>query len=131
MGTEPVNLTEALASFEDIYSPRIVARVNDYDVKIAHTLGEHVWHVHDSTDEFFLILEGQFEVAMRDTAGREMAVQLRRGDAFVVPRGVEHKPSSLGGAILMFEPSGTSSTGDRQEGVTPDHVDSTTGHALG
>ncbi len=64
--------------------------MNDYDVKIAHTVGEHVWHVHDSTDEFFLVLDGQFEVAMRDTAGREMAVQLRRGDAFVVPRGVEH-----------------------------------------
>jgi len=126
-----VNLTEALASFDEIYSPRIVARVNDYDVRIAHTLGEHVWHVHDDTDEFFLVLDGRFEVAIREAGGRESTVVLHRGDTFVVPRGTEHKPSSPGGSILMFEPSGTSSTGDRHQGEIPDHVDSTTGHTLG
>ena len=52
--TEPVNLTTALASFDDVYSPRIVARMNDYDVRIAHARGEHVWHVHEDTNEFFL-----------------------------------------------------------------------------
>ena len=126
-----MNLTEALASFDEIYSPRIVARVNDYDVRIAHTLGEHVWHVHDDTDEFFLVLDGRFEVAIREAGGRESTVVLHRGDTFVVPRGTEHKPSSPGGSILMFEPSGTSSTGDRHQGEIPDHVDSTTGHTLG
>src|SRR6185436_2569840 len=126
MQTAPVNLTEALASFHEHYSPRIVARVNDYDVKIAHTEGEHVWHVHADTDEFFLVLDGQFEIALRDADG-ERAVTLQRGDVFVVPRGIEHKPSSSGGAILMFEPSGTASTGDRYEGEIPTHVDSTTG----
>jgi mannose-6-phosphate isomerase-like protein (cupin superfamily) len=131
MQTGPVNLTEALASFHEIYSPRIVARVNDYDVKIAHTEGEHVWHVHADTDEFFLVLDGQFAIALRDADGAERAVTLHRGDVFVVPRGVEHKPSSSGGAILMFEPSGTASTGDRYDGDIPAHVDSTTGHVLG
>ena len=62
----PVNLTAALASFDEVYSPRIVARINDYDVRIAHTLGEHVWHVHEDTDEFFLVLDGQFEVSQRE-----------------------------------------------------------------
>jgi mannose-6-phosphate isomerase-like protein (cupin superfamily) len=57
-------------------------------------------------------------------------VTLRAGDVFVVPRGTEHKPSSPGGAILMFEPTGTSTTGDRHEGTVPDHVDSTIGHPL-
>jgi mannose-6-phosphate isomerase-like protein (cupin superfamily) len=130
MDTRPVNLTEALASFTDVYSPRIVARMNDYDVRVAHAKGEHVWHVHDDTDEFFLVLDGRFDIAMRDAAGRESTVVLRTGDTFVVPRGVEHKPSSPGGSILMFEPAGTSTTGDRHEGEIPDHVDSTTGHAL-
>jgi mannose-6-phosphate isomerase-like protein (cupin superfamily) len=125
---EPVNLTEALASFTDVYSPRIVARVNDYDVKIAHADGEHLWHTHDETDEFFLVLDGTFAIAVRDSGG-ERTVSLRRGDVYVVPRGVEHKPSSTGGAILMFEPSGTVSTGDHQ-GDVPSHVDSTTGHAI-
>jgi mannose-6-phosphate isomerase-like protein (cupin superfamily) len=129
--TKPVNLSAALASFADIYSPRIVARVNDYDVRIAHVKGEHVWHVHTDTDEFFLVLDGQFDVAMRDADGVESTVVLRTGDTFVVPRGVEHKPSSPGGSILMFEPAGTPSTGDRHEGEIPSHVDSTTGHDLG
>ena len=130
MDTKPVNLTEALASFDEIYSPRIVARMNDYDVRIAHTKGEHVWHVHEDTDEFFLVLDGQFDIAIRDADGDERTVALRKGDTFVVPRGTEHKPSSSGGAILMFEPSGTSTTGDRHEGAIPDHVTSTTGTPL-
>jgi mannose-6-phosphate isomerase-like protein (cupin superfamily) len=125
----PVNLTEALASFSDIYSPRIVTRINDYDVRIAHTLGDHVWHVHGDTDEFFLVLDGQFDVSLRDADGVETTVSLRHGDTFVVPRGTEHKPSSPGGSILMFEPSGTLSTGDHA-GEVPDHIDSTSGHAL-
>jgi mannose-6-phosphate isomerase-like protein (cupin superfamily) len=127
--SQPINLTDALASFDDVYSPRIVSRMNDYDVRIAHTLGEHVWHVHDDTDEFFLVLDGRFDIALRE-AGHERTVVLRKGDVFVVPRGTEHKPSSPGGSILMFEPSGTSTTGDRHDGDIPDHVDSTTGHDL-
>ncbi|MFG2578247.1 cupin domain-containing protein [Streptomyces malaysiensis] len=131
MDTRPVNVHEALASFDDVYSPRIVARMNDYDVRIAHTLGEHVWHAHDDTDEFFLVLDGRFDIALRDADGTESTVVLHKGDTFVVPRGAEHKPSSPGGSILMFEPSGTSSTGDRHDGEIPAHVDSTTGRALG
>jgi len=126
----PVNLPAALASFSDVYSPRIVTRVNDYDVRIAHTEGEHVWHVHEHTDEFFLVLEGRFDVAIREAAGAERTVSLHQGDVFVVPKGVEHKPSSPGGAILMFEPSGTVTTGDRHDGDVPEHVDSTAGHEL-
>jgi mannose-6-phosphate isomerase-like protein (cupin superfamily) len=130
MDAKPINLTQALASFAEVYSPRIVARVNDYDVRIAHTKGEHVWHVHHDTDEFFLVLDGQFDIAMRDAAGRETTVVLRTGDTFVVPRGTEHKPSSPGGAILMFEPTGTLTTGDHHEDAIPGHVDSTAGHEL-
>ena len=78
-----------------------------------------MWHVHDDTDEFFLVLDGQFDIALRDGHGREPTVALRQGDTFVVPKGTEHKPSSPGGSILMFEPSGTSTTGDRHEGGIP------------
>jgi len=130
MNPQPVNLTRALASFDDVYSPRIVTRMNDYDVRIAHARGEHVWHVHDETDEFFLVLDGRFDISLRRADGSETTVVLSQGDVFVVPRGTEHKPSSPGGSILMFEPSGTSTTGDRHEGEIPGHVDSTTGHEL-
>jgi mannose-6-phosphate isomerase-like protein (cupin superfamily) len=131
MESKPVNLTEALASFDDIYSPRIVTRMNDYDVRIAHAKGDHVWHTHADTDEFFLVLDGTFDISLRDGADdAERTVRLQRGDVFVVPKGTEHKPSSPGGSVLMFEPSQTLTTGDWHEGEIPDHVDSTTGHEL-
>ena len=129
MTGEPINLDEALASFDQRWSPRIVQRVNDYDVRIAKVEGEHVWHAHDDTDEFFMVLDGVFEIALRDAEGAESSVTLQRGETFVVPRGVEHRPSSPGASILMFEPSGTSTTGDRHDEI-PDHVDSTVGHDL-
>ncbi|MDG4798333.1 cupin domain-containing protein [Micromonospora sp. WMMD1082] len=123
--TEPISLTAALASFAELWSPRIVTRVNDHDIRVAKVRGEHVWHTHDHTDEFFLVLDGELTISLRDRT-----VVLRRGDVFTVPRGTEHKPSSPGGAsILMVEPAGTMTVGDRHEDV-PDHVDATTGHAL-
>jgi mannose-6-phosphate isomerase-like protein (cupin superfamily) len=130
MTVSPVNLNQALASFTDIYSPRIIGRVNDYDIKIAHAQGEHVWHVHEDTDEFFLVLDGVFDIALRDDGG-ERTVSLGAGEVFVVPRGIEHKPSSSGGSVLMFEPSGTVSTGDRHEGEIPAYVHSTAGRSIG
>jgi mannose-6-phosphate isomerase-like protein (cupin superfamily) len=68
--------------------------------------------------------------ALRDSAGRETTVSLQHGDVFVVPKGTEHKPSSSGGSILMFEPSQTVTTGDWHEGDIPAHVHSTTGTQL-
>ena len=124
-----ISLSQALAAFTEIYSPRIVGQVNDYDVKIAHTRGDHVWHVHDGTDEFFLVLDGRFDIALREDGGQERIVELNAGDIFVVPRGTEHKPSSPGGAILMFEPAGTVNTGDRHDDL-PGHLTSTTGQDL-
>jgi mannose-6-phosphate isomerase-like protein (cupin superfamily) len=122
---QPVNLHEALASFDEVYDPRIVTRMNDYDVRVAHTAGEHVWHTHTDTDEFFLVLDGRFDIELRDRT-----VSLGPGDVFVVPKGVEHKPSSPGGSILMFEPTGTATTGDHHEGEIPAHVKSTSGKPL-
>lgn len=118
--------------FSDVYSPRIVGRVNDYDIRVAHVRGEHVWHawhVHDHTDEFFLVVDGRFDIALR-SGDRERTVSLHAGDIFVVPKGTEHKPSSPGGSILMFEPSGTLTTGDRHDGDIPAHVESTVGREM-
>jgi mannose-6-phosphate isomerase-like protein (cupin superfamily) len=129
MTDTPISLNQALAAFSDVYSPRIVGRVNDYDIRVAHVRGDHVWHVHDHTDEFFLVIGGRFDIALRD-GDRERTVSLRAGDIFVVPKGTEHKPSSPGGTILMFEPSGTLTTGDRHRGGIPAHVDSTIGREI-
>ncbi len=127
---EPTNVYAALRGFAEKYSPRVVGRVNDYDVKIAHTLGDHVWHTHESTDEFFLVLEGHFAVSVRNADGSVETVELGRGDTFVVPRGVEHKPTSQGGAILMFEPHGTASTGNVGAEALPEGIARSTGTDL-
>ncbi|GAB2865925.1 cupin domain-containing protein [Streptomyces deserti] len=130
MTSEPISLTAALASFTDRWSPRIVTAVNDYDVRIAKVEGEHLWHAHDHTDEFFLVLEGELHIALREPDG-ERTVVLPKGSVFTVPRGTEHKPyAPVPTALLLFEPSGTLTVGDRHDDV-PDHVDATTGHALG
>lgn len=126
---EPVALDEALASFTDRWSPRIVTAVNDYDVRVAKVEGEHLWHAHDHTDEFFLVVEGELHIALREAAG-ERTVVLPKGSLFTVPRGTEHKPyAPVPTAILLFEPTGTLTVGDRHEEV-PTHVDATTGHRL-
>ncbi|MGH8826329.1 MAG: cupin domain-containing protein [Jiangellaceae bacterium] len=129
MTTEPLSLDAALASFDAIWSPRIVAQINDYDVRVAKVRGDFVWHVHEDTDEFFLVLDGTFDIALREPGHAECTVRLNRGDVFVVPRGAEHRPSSSGASILMFERTGTSNTGDRHDDI-PDYADSTTGHGL-
>lgn len=127
--TQPIDLAAALASFTEAWSPRIVTTVNDYDIRLARFAGEHVWHVHHDTDEFFLVLDGTIAIGLREEAG-ERTVTLRRGEVFVVPRGVFHKPSSAdGAAVLLVEPAGTLSVGDEHDEV-PDHVDATIGHRL-
>lgn len=129
MNNEPIALDQALASFDALWSPRIVTRVNDYDVRVAKVGGEHVWHVHDGTDEFFLVLDGELRISLREPAG-ERTVVLSKGSVFTVPRGIFHKPSAPSGArVLLFEPTGTLTVGDRHDEV-PAHVDATIGHEL-
>ena len=128
MSTEPINIDAVLATFDAAWSPRILTRVNDYDIRLARFSGEHVWHVHEDTDEFFLVLDGEIEIGLRDP--EERTVTLGRGEVLVVPRGVFHKPSSKAGAVvLLVEPAGTLSVGDRHDEVG-DHIDVTIGHAV-
>jgi mannose-6-phosphate isomerase-like protein (cupin superfamily) len=129
MSNQPIPLHQALASFDALWSPRIVTHVNDYDVRIAKVRGEHLWHAHDDTDEFFLVLDGELHISLREPEG-ERTVLLPKGAVFTVPAGTEHKPDApSGAAILMFEPTGTPTVGDRHDEI-PDHVDATTGHIL-
>jgi mannose-6-phosphate isomerase-like protein (cupin superfamily) len=113
------------ASFDEPWVPRIVARVNDYDVRVARADGDHAWHVHNDTDEFFLVLSGRFTINLRSGP-----VVLGPGDTYVVPRGVEHFPQADPDTrILMFEPAGTPNTGDDPTGT--EHLVTTTGVDLG
>jgi mannose-6-phosphate isomerase-like protein (cupin superfamily) len=103
-----INFSQKLAKFSERWSPRVIAQMNDYQFKLVRIQGEFVWHSHAETDEVFIVLEGAMSIDLRD--GR---VELKSGEMFVVPRGVEHKPvAETECKILLVEPVGTVNTGD-------------------
>jgi mannose-6-phosphate isomerase-like protein (cupin superfamily) len=105
---DKINLAAKLATFSDHWSPRTVAQINNFDVMIVKAKGEFVWHKHEETDDFFLILKGTLEIQMRDRT-----VTLGPGEMFVVPRGVEHCPKATEEVhVLLIEPRDTPNTGD-------------------
>lgn len=124
-----INLEASLARFDDLWDPRIVATINDYDVRVTKVRGDFVWHKHDDTDEFFLVVDGALEMGIRDDDG-EHVVPLRPGEVFVVPKGVVHRPSAPDGAsVVVIEPAGVPTTGDGTTDI-PAHLKTTTGRAL-
>ena len=103
-----MNLAEKLALLDRPFAPGVVAHLNDYKVVVVKVKGEFVWHSHADTDDFFLVLRGRMTLQLRDRD-----VQLREGEMFVVPRGVEHCPRADEEAhVLLIEPRGTVNTGD-------------------
>ena len=108
MTNEKVNLAAKLALFGDHWKPRTVAQLNTYDIMVVKVQGEFVWHKHDDTDDFFLCLDGEVTIQLRDRD-----VVLGPGELFVVPRGVEHCPKAEAPShVLLIEPRETPNTGD-------------------
>jgi mannose-6-phosphate isomerase-like protein (cupin superfamily) len=106
--TDAINLAQKLSTFSEYFSPRTVTRLNNYDVMVVKVKGPFVWHKHDDTDDFFLVLKGELDIELRDRT-----VTLRPGELFVVPKGVEHRPVAREEVhLLLIEPSGTPNTGD-------------------
>ena len=112
---EKVDLAEAFASFDEQWTPRLAAEFNGQTVKLAKVEGEFVWHAHENADELFLVRSGELRVEFRERED----VTLAAGELLVVPRGVEHRPVADAEAeILLFEPSGTTNTGDVDSDLT-------------
>lgn len=119
MVNRPVDIAEKFSLFSEHWSPKVVARLNDYEIKLARIKGEFVWHTHDATDELFLVFEGALTIQLRDGD-----VTLGPGQLFVVPRGVEHCPISEGEVCAMLiEPAGVVNTGDAGGPLTATYDD--------
>jgi len=104
----PINLESKLAAFSEYWQPRTVAEFNGHDILVVKALGKFVWHKHDATDDFFLVIRGRLTIEMRDRS-----VDLGPGEVFVVPRGVEHRPvAEVETHMLVMESAGTPNTGD-------------------
>ena len=109
-----VNFKDKLDKFSDLWMPRIVSQFNNYHIKLVKVKGEFTWHNHMDTDEFFLVLDGNLDIHFRD--GK---VKLDPGEMFVVPKGMEHKPSAEKEChILLIEPAGTINTGNKINAMT-------------
>jgi mannose-6-phosphate isomerase-like protein (cupin superfamily) len=117
---EPINLAAKLATFDDHWGPRSVARYNGDAVMVVKVLGEFVWHAHADTDDLFLVLAGRLTMRLRDGE-----VEVGPGELLVVPRGVEHQPFAAEEThLLLIEPAGTPNTGDPATAAPPRWIDS-------
>ena len=105
-----INLAEKLSAFSEHWQPRTIGEFNGHDLMVVKVKGTFVWHKHDDTDDFFLVLKGRVTIQMRDGN-----VTLGPGEMFVVPKGVEHCPIAEDEAhLLLIEPSGTPNTGNAE-----------------
>ncbi len=105
---DKINLAEKLATFSEYWSPRTVARLNASDVMVVKVRGDFVWHKHDETDDFFLVIKGTLDIELRDRT-----VTLGPGEMYIVPKGVEHRTVAHEEVhLLLIEPTGTPNTGD-------------------
>jgi mannose-6-phosphate isomerase-like protein (cupin superfamily) len=115
MKPSKINFVEKFSKLPDEdYSVRIIAMMNNYEFKIVKFRGEFIWHSHPDTDETFIILDGRMRMHFRDTW-----VELNSGEMIVIPKGVEHKPTSKEGyKALLIEPEGITNTGDVESEMT-------------
>ena len=108
MDSQVVNIADKFSAFTELWAPRIIARLNDIHFKLVKLQGEFVWHCHDDTDEAFIVWAGSMSIHFRDGE-----VQLKEGELYVVPKGVEHKTFAENECLVMVvEPAGTLNTGD-------------------
>jgi mannose-6-phosphate isomerase-like protein (cupin superfamily) len=111
---QPINFDEKLGTFAELWAPRVVAELNDYQFKLAKVQGDFVWHSHVDTDEAFIVLAGHLRIEFRDGA-----VEMGQGELYVVPKGVEHRPVAAEECrILLLEPKGVVNTGDADSELT-------------
>ncbi len=108
MNREPINLEQKFSLFSELWQPKVIAEMNDYQFKIVRLQGDFVWHGHPGTDEAFYVLEGELRIDLEDGP-----VILNTGELFVVPRGVSHKPyADHEVKVMLIEPRGVVNTGD-------------------
>ena len=107
MPAQALNLQQKLRLIDDVWSPRVIAEMNDYQFKLVKVDGEFVWHDHPDTDETFIVLEGSLRIDFRDSH-----VMVNAGEMYVVAAGVEHRPSAAAEvSLLLIEPRGVVNTG--------------------
>jgi len=118
-----INVAQKLSAFRDHWSPKIVGELNGQHVKLVKFQGEFVWHHHDSEDELFLVVHGDFRMDYKEAGGVEKFMELEQGEFVIVPRGTEHRPVAREEVhVMLFEPAGTLNTGNVRDTLTADNL---------
>ncbi|MBU1099598.1 MAG: cupin domain-containing protein [Bacteroidetes bacterium] len=108
MNYKSINFQKKLEKFDDLWAPKVIGEMNDYQFKVVKFAGDFVWHKHVNTDETFLVLKGKMNIEFRD--GK---VTIEEGEMYIVPKGVEHKPFTDSEChVMLIEPRGIVNTGD-------------------
>jgi mannose-6-phosphate isomerase-like protein (cupin superfamily) len=109
--TNVINLKNKFSQFSDHWNPRLAGELNGQHVRLVKFQGEFTWHHHQSEDEMFLVVDGEFDMRFRDRVER-----VKQGEFIIVPRGVEHCPyAEKEVQVMLFEPANTVNTGNVQE----------------
>tara|TARA_B100000700_G_scaffold11195_1_gene11398 strand:+ start:54 stop:440 length:387 start_codon:yes stop_codon:yes gene_type:complete len=109
-----INLKEKLSMFSEHWSPKVISELNDYQIKLVKIQGDFVWHNHSDTDELFFVIEGKMNIEFENET-----VELNKGEMYVVPKGVEHRPyAEKECEIMLIEPRGVINTGESQNDLT-------------
>ena len=114
---KPINIHEKLGKFDKQWHPHQIATVDDMQVLLAKVSGEFVWHSHKDEDELFFVQKGVLEMRFRESGNREKewSETVHQGEIIVVPKGVEHCPTTKDGEevhLLLFEKLSTAHTGE-------------------
>ena len=109
-----INLKEKLSLFSEHWSPKVISELNDYQIKLVKIQGDFVWHNHSETDELFLVIEGKMNIEFKNKT-----IELNKGELYVVPKGVEHRPYAEDECqIMLIEPRGVVNTGENKNDLT-------------
>tara|TARA_B100000579_G_C22335565_1_gene622496 strand:+ start:80 stop:448 length:369 start_codon:yes stop_codon:yes gene_type:complete len=117
MKSKGINIKQKFSKISNYWSPKILAEMNNHEIKLAKIKGDFIWHSHEETDETFIVIEGEMEIEFHDRI-----IYLKEGDLFVVPKGVEHKPYAESECkIILLELKGTQNTGNKSDKLTAEN----------
>ena len=112
--SKKINIKQKFSKFSEYWSPKVLAEMNDYEFKIARIKGEFIWHNHTETDEVFIVIEGSMKILLKGET-----IQLSKGDLYVVPKGIDHKPvAEKECKVMLVELKGTKNTGSESNKYT-------------
>ena len=115
--TKPINIYSKFNKFDDYWSPKVISEMNNYQFKLVKIKGEFIKHNHSDTDEVFIVIKGSMKIEFDSEI-----IEINEGEMIVVPKGVDHKPTSEEECqIMLIEPKGVVNTGSKRNQFTAEN----------